>query len=141
MGLDMSDTTSRMIFVNLAVHDLSRSMAFFGTLGFGFNPKFTDQNAACMILSEQGFVMLLLEPFFKGFTSRELCDTRTHTEALLALTCESRAEVDALLQLAVGVGGVDTGKVQEMGFMYGRSFYDLDGHHWELFWMDPSATQ
>ena len=116
-------------------------MDFFGTLGFGFNPKITDQNAACMILSEQGFVMLLMEPFFKGFTSRELCDTRTHTEALLALTCESRAEVDALLQLAVGVGGVDTGKVQETGFMYGRSFYDLDGHHWELFWMDPSATQ
>ena len=137
----MSDTKSRAIFVNLAVHDLSRSMDFFRTLGFGFNPKFTDQNAACMILSEQGFVMLLLEPFFKGFTSRELCDTRTHTEALLALTCESRAAVDALLQLAVGVGGADTGRVQEMGFMYGRSFYDLDGHHWELFWMDPSATQ
>ena len=137
----MSDTKSRAIFVNLAVHDLSRSMDFFRTLGFRFNPKFTDQNAACMILSEQGYVMLLMEPFFKGFTSRELCDTRTHTEALLALTCESRAEVDALLQLAVGAGGVDTGKVQEMGFMYGRSFYDLDGHHWELFWMDPSATQ
>lgn len=137
----MSTPRSRMIFVNLPVRDLQKTMAFFGALGFTFNPKFTDQNAACMVLSEQGYVMLLVEPFFKGFTTQAICDTTTHTEALLALSCESRAEVESMLATAVAAGGSDTGKVQDHGFMYARSFYDLDRHHWELFWMDPAAAQ
>jgi predicted lactoylglutathione lyase len=116
-------------------------MACFSALGVTFNPKFTDQNAACMVLSEQGYVMLLAEPFFKGFTAQAICDTTTHTEALLALSCESRAEVESMLAAAVAADGIDTGHVQDHGFMYGRSFYDLDRHHWELIWMDPAAAQ
>lgn len=116
-------------------------MAFFSALGFTFNPKFTDQNAACMVLSEQGYVMLLAEPFFTGFTSQAICDTTAHTEALLALSCESRGEVDSMLATAVAAGGSDTESVQDHGFMYARSFYDLDRRHWEPFWMDPAAAQ
>lgn len=130
-----------MVFINLAVRDLPKSMEFFRSLGFAFNPQFTDQNAGCMVLSEQGYVMLLAEPFFRTFTDREPADTRTHTEAMIALSCDSRAEVDELLGRAIAGGGTDTGKVQEHGFMYGRAFYDLDGHHWELFWMDPATIQ
>lgn len=137
----MSTATSRMVFINLAVRDLAGSVAFFRSLGFDFNPQFTDDNAACMILSEQGFVMLLSEPFFQSFTRRTPCNTSTHSEALLGLSCTSRTEVDALLQKALAGGGSDTGFVQEHGFMYGRGFYDLDGHHWELIWMDPSHVQ
>lgn len=116
-------------------------MAFFSALGFTFNPKFTDQNAACMVLGEQGYVMLLAEPFFRGFTSQAICDTTTHTEARLALSCERRAEVEPMLATAVAAGGIDTGSVQDHGFMFVRSFHDLDRHHWELLWMDPAAAQ
>ena len=94
-----------------------------------------------MVLSDHGFVMLLTEPFFRGFTEQQPCDTRTHTEVMIALSCESRAEVDELLGKAIAGGGRDTGKVQDPGFMYGRAFYDLDEHHWELVWMDPAAIQ
>ena len=137
----MTDKTPRKMFVNLAVRDLKRSMAFFTKLGFGFNPKFTDDNAACMIISEEAYVMLLGEPFFKTFTGRELCDTTTHTEALVALSCGSRAEVDEMVKKAVAAGGKNAMDAQDHGFMYGWSFYDLDGHHWEVFWMDPKAAQ
>lgn len=137
----MSSATSRMVFINIAVRDLARSVAFFRSLGFDFNAQFTDDNAACMILSEQGFVMLLSAPFFQSFTKRTPCDTSTHNEALLGLSCTSRAEVDDVLQKAIVAGGSDTGFVQEHGFMYGRGFYDLDGHHWELIWMDPAHVQ
>jgi predicted lactoylglutathione lyase len=132
--------TPRMIFVNLPVKDLERSMAFFRELGFTFNPQFTDEKAACMVLSEQGFVMLLVEPFFQTFTKRKICDTATHTEALLALSCESREEVDALVKKAVEQGGSPAIDPQDLGFMYSASFYDLDGHHWEVLWMDPNAA-
>ncbi|HEX4932759.1 MAG TPA: VOC family protein [Gemmatimonadaceae bacterium] len=131
----------RMIFLNLAVRDLDRAKAFFSALGFTFNPQFTDDIAACMILSEMGYVMLLREPFFQGFMQKALCDTRTHQEALVALSCTSRAEVDELLGKAIAAGGSDTGFVQDHGFMYGRGFHDLDGHHWEIMWMDPSHVQ
>ena len=137
----MADNSSRKIFVNLPVRDLQKSMSFFGKLGFGFNPNFTDQNAACMVVSEEAFVMLLGEPFFKTFTRRELCDTTKHTEALFALSCESRAEVDEIVRKAVAAGGKHAMDPQDHGFMYGWSFYDLDGHHWEAFWMDPKAAQ
>jgi predicted lactoylglutathione lyase len=134
-------TRSRMIFVNLAVRDLERSKAFFGKLGFEFNPKFTDDKAACMVVSEQASVMLLTEPFFRGFTKREPGDTSTHTEGLFALSCESRAEVDELVKTALAAGGTPAMDPMDHGFMYGWSFYDPDGHHWEVMWMDPKAMQ
>jgi predicted lactoylglutathione lyase len=133
-------TTARQLFVNLAVRDLDKSKAFFAKLGFGFNPSFTDENGACMILSEQAFVMLLAEPFFKGFTRRQIADTSTSTEALLALSCTSREEVDTMVQQALDGGGSQAMDPQDHGFMYARSFYDLDGHHWEVVWMDPAAS-
>ena len=132
---------SRKLFVNVPVKDLKKSMGFFSTLGFEFNSKFTDEKAACMIISSEAYAMLLTEPFFKGFTQREICDTRTHTEALLALSCESRAAVDEIVQKAIAAGGAHAMPPQDHGFMYGWSFYDLDGHHWEVLWMDPKPMQ
>lgn len=94
-----------------------------------------------MIVSEEAFVMLLAEPFFRTFTKRDLCDTTRHTEALLALSCDSRADVDQMVKAAIDAGGMQAMDLQDQGFMYGRSFYDLDQHHWEIFWMDPKAAQ
>lgn len=130
---------ARGIYVNLCVKDLERSKLFFTALGFEFNPKFTDQNAACMIVNDKACVMLLTEPFFKGFVPRAICDNSTHTEALLALDCKSRAEVDEMVGKAIAAGGSHAMKPTDHGFMYGWSFYDPDGHHWEVFWMDPAA--
>jgi predicted lactoylglutathione lyase len=137
----MAETHSRKIFVNLAVRDLQRSREFFSALGFRFDPKFTDQNATCMIVSDEAFVMLLAEPFFRTFTMRELCDTSRQTESLLALSCSSKAEVDELVKKAIAAGGRHAMDPQDHGFMYGWSFYDVDGHHWEVFWMDPKAGE
>ena len=131
----------RMIFVNLPVQNLQKSMEFFSALGFTFNPQFTDDKAACMIISDKAFAMLLSEPFFRGFTSNDVCDTSTHTETLLALSCESRAEVDQLVRKAIDAGGRHAKDSMDHGFMYGWSFYDLDGHHWEVLWMDPNHVQ
>jgi predicted lactoylglutathione lyase len=136
----MADTP-RKIFVNLAVRDLKRAKEFFSALGSSFNPKFTDDNAACMIVSDEAFVMLLTQPFFKTFTTRDVCDTSRYTEGLLALSCESRAEVDEMVKKALAAGGQHAMEPQDHGFMYGWSFYDPDGHHWEVFWMDPKAAQ
>lgn len=135
----MTANRSRKLFVNLAVRDLNRSKLFFTALGFEFDPRFTDDKAACMVVSDAAYVMLLLEPFFKTFTKRELCDTSTRTEGLFAVECTSRAEVDALVRKALAAGGSRAMDSQDQGFMYGSSFYDLDGHHWEVFWMDPTA--
>jgi predicted lactoylglutathione lyase len=132
---------SRKLFVNLAVRDLSKSMAFFSALGFTFNPQFTDDKAACMIISDEAYVMLLTEPFFRGFTKKQPADTSVVTEALLALSCESRAEVDQMVRKAIDAGGTHAMDAQDHGFMYGWSFYDLDGHHWEVLWMDSAAVQ
>jgi uncharacterized protein len=137
----MPEKRSRKIFVNLAVHDLDKSVAFFTKLGFGFNKKFSDEKAACMIVSDDAFVMLLTEPFFKTFTKRDVSDTRRQTEAILALSCDSRAEVDAMVDTAVAAGGTYAMASVDHGFMYGWSFYDPDGHHWEVIWMDPKAAQ
>jgi uncharacterized protein len=136
----MATNNSRKLFVNLAVKDLPRSMEFFRALGFDFNMKFTDEKAACMIVSEEAYVMLLSEPFFRGFTKREICRTDSHTEGLFALSCSSRAEVDELTRKAVAAGGQHAMDPSDHGFMYSWSFYDLDGHHWEVFWMDPAAV-
>jgi predicted lactoylglutathione lyase len=130
-----------MLFVNLAVRNLQKSMEFFGTLGFRFNPKFTDEKAACMIVGDQAFVMLLTGPFFRTFTKRELCDPTTHTEGLFALSCASRAEVDEMVNTAISAGGSYAMEPQDHGFMYAWSFYDVDGHHWEVLWMDPKAVE
>ena len=137
----MATTNSRKIFVNLQVRDLKRSMDFFSALGFAFNPKFTDDKAACMVVSDEAYVMLLTEPFFRTFTKREPCDTSRHTEGLFALSCGSRAAVDAMVKKAIAAGGAHAMDPQDHGFMYGWSFYDPDGHHWEVFWMDPKASQ
>jgi predicted lactoylglutathione lyase len=137
----MTDKPVRKIFVNLAVRDLKQSMTFFSKLGFQFNPKFTDDNAACMIVSDQAFVMLLTTPFFQGFTKREPCDTSRYTETLVALSCGSREEVDEVVRTAIAAGGTHAMDPQDHGFMYAWSFYDPDGHHWEVFWMDPKAAQ
>jgi predicted lactoylglutathione lyase len=132
---------SREIFVNLPVRDLPKSKEFFSALGFTFNPQFTDDKAACMIVSDKAFVMLLTEPFFRGFTDNTPCDTSTHTEALFALSCASREEVDQMVRKAIDAGGRPAKDAMDHGFMYGWSFYDPDGHHWELMWMDPAAVQ
>jgi hypothetical protein len=132
---------ARKIFVNLPVRDLKRTMEFWSKLGFEFNRKFTDEKAACMVISEDAYAMLLSEPFFQTFTKNEICDVRTHTEALFALSCESRAEVDDIVKKAVAAGGRHAMDPQDHGFMYGWSFYDVDGHHWEVVWMDPKVAQ
>ena len=135
----MVEKHPRKIFVNLPVRDLNRSMDFFSKLGFDFNPQFTDEKAACMIISEEAYVMLLAEPFFKTFTKRDLCDTTKHTEGLFALSCDSRREVEELVTKAISAGGEHAMDPIDHGFMYGWSFYDPDGHHWEVLWMDPKA--
>jgi uncharacterized protein len=137
----VAENSARKIFVNLAVRDLKKSMDFFTALGFTFNPKFTDENAACMIINGDAFVMLLAEPFFRTFTRQEVCDTSRYTEGLFALSCESRAAVDDMVQTAIAAGGRPAMEPQDHGFMYGRSFYDVDGHHWEVLWMDPATAE
>jgi hypothetical protein len=137
----MAANRSRKIFVNLPVKDLKRSIEFFTKLGFSFNQQFTDETATSMIVSEEAYVMLLTEKRFKDFTQKQLCDTRTHTEGLFALSCSSRAEVDELVNTAIAAGGKHAMDKQDHGFMYGWSFYDLDGHHWEVFWMDPATIK
>jgi predicted lactoylglutathione lyase len=129
---------SRQLFVNLPVRDLDRSVAFFRALGFDFNPKFTNENATCMVVSEQVQVMLLVEPFFAGFTRKPVADARRATEVLLALSLESRAAVEAFVARAVEQGAATPMEPRDMGFMYQHGFEDLDGHQWEVFFMDES---
>lgn len=127
------------IFVNLPVRDLDRSKAFFAALGYANNPQFTDENAACIVISDTIYVMLLVEPFFQGFTRKTICNARTHTEAILCLSAESRAGVDALADKALAAGGSETLEAKDYGFMYQRSFQDPDGHQWEVVHMDDAA--
>lgn len=127
------------IFVNLPVRDLDRSKAFFTALGYANNPQFTDENAACIVISDTIYVMLLVEPFFQGFTRKTICNARTHTEAILCLSAESRAGVDALAEKALAAGGSETLEAKDYGFMYQRSFQDPDGHQWEVVHMDDAA--
>jgi predicted lactoylglutathione lyase len=132
---------ARQIFVNLPVKDLDTSIRFFTGLDFSFNSQFTDETAACMVVSDDIYVMLLVEPFFKGFTSKELVDARKSTEVLVALAVDSRQQVDALVDKALDTGGRPVRDPDDQGFMYTRSFEDPDGHIWEIFWMDESALQ
>jgi hypothetical protein len=127
------------IFVNLPVKNLDTSVAFFTKLGFTFNPQFTDESATCMILSQDIFVMLLTEAKFKTFTPKEICDATKCTEVLVCLTSESREKVDEMVRKAVAAGGTTYNEPQDYGFMYGHGFQDLDGHIWEIIYMEPSA--
>ena len=131
---------NKQIFVNLPVKNLEKSKAFFAALGYTFNEQFTDANAACMVINEGSIhAMLLAEDFFKTFTDKSLTDTSKSTEVLLCLSCESRAEVDAQVAKAVAAGGSTPTEAKDHGFMYQHGFQDLDGHMWELAYMDMSA--
>jgi uncharacterized protein len=127
------------IFVNLPVKDLNRSIAFFTALGFRFNPQFTDETATCMVVSDDIFVMLLTHEKFKTFTPRPICDATKSTEVLVCLSRESRAKVDDMVRQAVAAGGATYNDPQDHGFMYAHGFQDIDGHIWELMYMDSSA--
>jgi len=134
---------STKIFVNLPVKDLPKSMDFFKALGFEFNPQFTDETGACMIISGDIFTMLLTHEKFKMFTPREICDAKKSTEVLVCLSRESREDVDDMVRRAVAAGGSTYNEPQDHGFMYGHGFQDLDGHIWELVYMEqtsPSAA-
>ena len=134
-------TTPRKLFVNVPVRDLQRSITFFEALGFTFNTQFTDSAATAMLVGEDAYIMLLTRPRFATFAKRPQGDAHAETNALFALGLGSRAEVDEMVQRAVAAGGTHALEPQDHGFMYGWSFYDLDGHHWEPFWMDPSTVQ
>jgi len=129
----------KQIFVNLPIKDLARSRAFFESLGYAFNPQFSNELGACLVLGENLFAMLLTEPFFKGFTGKPIVDATQATEVIVCVSCESRAEVDELVAKAVAAGGTAPRAPVDHGFMYGHGFEDLDGHIWELAFMDASA--
>ncbi|HSI96914.1 MAG TPA: VOC family protein, partial [Gaiellaceae bacterium] len=137
----MATHGSRMLFPNLAVKDLDRSVSFFTELGFTFDPRFTDETATAMIVNEQAVVMLLVESRFKDFTKKALVDSTKQTEAIIALSAESREDVDSFADKALAAGGSRANDPMDLGFMYGRSFEDPDGHLWEIFWMDPAALE
>jgi predicted lactoylglutathione lyase len=132
--------TPHKLFVNIPVNDLQRSITFFEALGFSFNTQFTDDTATCMLVGEDAYFMLLTRDRFTGFSKRPSADTRKETNAIFALSVDSRDEVDAMVHKAVASGGAHAVDPTDHGFMYGWSFYDPDGHHWEVFWMDPSAV-
>ena len=129
------------IFVNLPVKDLNRAVEFFTKLGFKFNPQFTDKNATCMIISEDIFVMLLVEEFFRTFTKKEICNTSKNIEAIIALSAESRENVDEMINKAIEAGGIEPRKPQDHGWMYDRAFEDIDGHLWEITYMNESSLK
>lgn len=131
---------SRQIFVNLPVAQLDASTAFFKQLGFSFNPDFSNEAGACMVVSDSIYVMLLTHGHFKGFTPKPIADAHAVTEVLVCLSCESREEVDTLVAKAVAAGGSSPKAAQDHGFMYGHGFQDLDGHIWELIYMVPQAA-
>jgi uncharacterized protein len=131
----------KMIFLNLPVSDLDRSVAFYEGVGAIKNPQFSNDKAACMVLSETIFVMLLTHGFYSGFTSKPIADAHSSSQALFCVSEDSREAVDRTIERAAAGGGrADPGPTQDHGFMYGRSFEDPDGHHWEVMWMDVSQA-
>lgn len=132
---------ARKIFVNLPVSDLNKSIAFFKNLGFSFNAQFTDETGTCMIISEDIYAMLLTHAKFSTFTMKAICDAKKSTEVLIALTCENREAVNTIVRQAVAAGGSTYNQPQDHGFMYAHGFQDLDGHIWEVFYMDPAYVQ
>ena len=131
---------STQIFVNLPVRNLKQSIDFFTQLGFQFNSQFTDETATCMIVSENIFVMLLTHEKFRTFTPNAICDATQSTEVLTCLSVERREKVDEMVRDAIAAGGKTYNEPQDHGFMYAHGFQDLDGHIWELVYMEPSAT-
>lgn len=130
---------SRMIFVNLPVRNLDASKAFYEALGFTINPQFTDETAACVVISETIHVMLLTHDKMRQFTTKDIADASKTTEVLIALSAETRDEVDSLVGKAVKAGGRVVREPNDYGFMYQHAFEDPDGHIWEVVWMDPNA--
>lgn len=132
---------TKKIFVNLPITDLNRSVAFYEAIGGTKDEQFSNEQAAAIVLSDSIYVMLLTHDFYKTFTSKEIIDPHGVSGVLLALSCDSKADVDAMVEKAVAAGGKgDPGPKQDFGFMYGRSFEDPDGHHWEPHWMDLAAA-
>ncbi|OKK07961.1 glyoxalase [Streptomyces sp. CB03234] len=131
----------QMIFVNLPVKDLQTSKTFWSTLGYSFNEQFSDDKTACLVISDTIFVMLLTEPRFKDFTNKEIADASRTTEAIFALSADSRERVDQLCDAALAAGGSAANDPQDYGTMYGRSFQDPDHHLWEVMWMDPKVVE
>lgn len=129
------------IFLNLPIKDLERSTAFFSALGYTFNPQFTNENATCMVISESIFAMLLVEPFYQTFTAKQIVDATTQSEALIGVSADSRQEVDDMVDKAIAAGAIVSREAQDYGFMYSRTFDDLDGHTWEFIWMDQEHVQ
>ncbi|KUN17525.1 glyoxalase [Streptomyces antibioticus] len=131
----------QMIFVNLPVNDLEASKKFFTSLGYTLNEQFSDDNAASVVISDTIVAMMLTKPFYSTFTDKEIADATKTSEVAICLSAESRAAVDEMIDKAVAAGGTASDKVQDLGFMYGRGYDDLDGHSWEIVWMDPAAVQ
>jgi len=130
----------KQIFVNLPIKQMARSQAFFRALGYDFDPHFTNEQGAALVLGENLYAMLLVEDFFKSFIDKTIADATQTTEVLTCLSCESRAEVDTLVAKAVAAGGTAHRAPQDHGFMYAHGYQDLDGHIWELCYMDTSAA-
>lgn len=130
----------QQIFVNLPIQNMERSQAFFKSLGYSFNPQFTNDMGACLVLGENLFAMLLVESFFQTFTKKQIADAHQSVEVLVCLSCSSRAEVDELVRKATAAGATVPNPPQDHGFMYTHGFDDLDGHTWELAYMDLSAA-
>ena len=130
----------KQVFINLPVADLPKSLAFFTALGFSYNPQFSGETAACIVVSDTIFVMLATHDAFRGFTPKAVCDTSTAVEVLINLRCESRDEVDDLVAKAIAAGGSTYDEPEDEGFMYSHSFVDPDGHGWGLFYMTAMPT-
>ncbi|MEO6760660.1 MAG: VOC family protein [Saprospiraceae bacterium] len=129
------------IFLNLPIKNLEKSKTFFSALGYSFNPQFSDDQTACLVISEDIYAMLLTESRFQDFTPKTISDAHTSSEVLIALSAESRVQVDEMAEKALAAGGSQLRPAEDHGFMYGRSFNDLDGHVWEIFWMNPDHVQ
>ena len=130
----------RQIFVNLPIRDMARSRAFFEALGLRFNPRFTNEQGACLEIGENIYAMLLVEPFFQGFTHKPVSDAHQAPEVLVALSVDSRAEVEEVMRKALAAGATAAPGPKDYGFMFQHGFADLDGHQWEVFWMDEAAA-
>ncbi len=130
----------RQIFVNLPIQDMARSQAFFKALGLSFNPRFTNEQGACLEIGENFYAMLLVQPFFQGFVQKPISDAHQSTEVILALSVDSRAEVEEVVRKAVAAGATRIPAPKDYGFMFQDGFADLDGHQWEVFWMDEAAA-
>ncbi|WP_281631187.1 VOC family protein [Flavobacterium luteolum] len=126
------------IFLNLAVKDLNRAVSFYNGLGFSTNPKFSNEKGACLVIDENIFVMILVEEFYQTFTKKQICDSTTTSEALIAISVDTREQVDEMMDKAIKSGGTDYHQTNDYGWMYQRTFLDVDGHHWEVFFMDES---